>query len=565
MSRLLTTSRLIGFAPPVLCCAALFICVLISAPFANAGFNDDWSYSYVAQKLAETGHLHYSGWGSPTILFQSLWGAAWIRMFGFSFNLLRAVSIPFSIGFVLLTFGLARDVGLNKSLAAFAALTVACSPLFVPIAASFMTEPYACFFSLLCVYAGVNSAAATDSQHALSWLWLVAISGVLGGADRQSVWAAPMLLIPYLLWSRRSDRRYSVHAILSWCICAAFMIFVLWQFSQPYGPLHLSQPQVMEILVDHWAPALISLASLALSGILMMWPIFFCVGSLRKNLGLNRFVTLFAISAMITVMLVWLRVGLVPFVGNILSPTGILEGGREALGYRPDILPLVSRLILTWLLTSSVAVGVYLHHKCPGILGQIPRHIFMIFFFGYVPLLIPGALIGLTFDRYLLPLLPIGVVTLLVLLQYHIHRIPITGWAGLFIFASYSVLTTHDYFSALRARGTVAEILKSNGVSVQHISAGLEYDGWTQLQLAGVLKAVQFGDPYEGNTTDTFWFWNYTPAIKPDFVVVNAQRSVVLANERLRIPFRTWVPPFERAAVALKRLDLKNSKQQSQN
>ena len=35
----------------------------------------------MALKLAETGRLHYSGWGSPMILVQTLWGAAWIRLF----------------------------------------------------------------------------------------------------------------------------------------------------------------------------------------------------------------------------------------------------------------------------------------------------------------------------------------------------------------------------------------------------------------------------------------------------------------------------------------------------
>src|SRR3954468_21221392 len=140
---------------PLLCSLALIACVVIANPFVDSPFNDDWSYSDTALKLAQTGRIHYNGWGSPTILFQSAWAALFIRLFGFSFNLLRLISMPFSIGFVCLTYFIGRRLGLRRSFAGFAALTVAVSPLFIPLAASFMTEPYACFFTALCIHAAL--------------------------------------------------------------------------------------------------------------------------------------------------------------------------------------------------------------------------------------------------------------------------------------------------------------------------------------------------------------------------------------------------------------------------
>jgi hypothetical protein len=135
----------------LLCLGIPLLCVLIARPFGKIAFDDDWSYSHIALKFAQTGHLQYDGWGSPTLLFQSLWAAGWIRILGFSFDLMRLITLPFSLGFVLLVYVLGRKIGLRCELALFGALTVGTAPLFLPIAASFMTDPYGCCSALCAV------------------------------------------------------------------------------------------------------------------------------------------------------------------------------------------------------------------------------------------------------------------------------------------------------------------------------------------------------------------------------------------------------------------------------
>src|SRR5437868_619532 len=53
MARLLLQHRSVLYS--LLCCAAVLICIALAHPFANSAFNDDWAYSRVALKLAETG------------------------------------------------------------------------------------------------------------------------------------------------------------------------------------------------------------------------------------------------------------------------------------------------------------------------------------------------------------------------------------------------------------------------------------------------------------------------------------------------------------------------------
>ena len=342
---------------PVLCCAALLICIALAHPFANCAFNDDWSYSDVALKLAETGWLHYNGWGSPMILVQTVWGAAWIRLFGFSFNVLRAATIPFSVGFVLLVYALGRRAGLRGELALFGALTVGTSPLFVPLAASFMTDAYSCFFIAICLYAAIAGAETTRGAVAARWLWLLALSGIVGGSNRQVVWAAPLALIPYLFWKRRTDRRFAIHVLLAYGVCVSAILLLMAKLSQPYAPFELSKRQTFELLLHSGWIAPLVLLDLALSSILVCLPAFMCVGRLWRKLSPVHLVAAALTCTIVTgclVVIFGLRNGLAPFLGNKLSPYGILYPGQDSLGSRPVTLPLLLRLGVTWFLLFSV-------------------------------------------------------------------------------------------------------------------------------------------------------------------------------------------------------------------
>ena len=90
------------------------------------------------------------------------------------------------------------------------------------------------------------------------------------------------------------------------------------------------------------------------------------------------------------------------------------------------------------------------------------------------------------FDRYLILLLPVLVVPLLWQFQHRIHETPPAwGWAVLGLFACFGIAITHDYLAAGRARVQAATTAIAAGIPRPHISAGLEYDGWTQLEQTG--------------------------------------------------------------------------------
>ncbi len=235
-------------------------------------------------KLAETGRLQYNGWGSPILLFQSFWAAPWILAFGFSMQVLQVAMIPISLGFVALVYATGRAMGLSQELSAFASIATGASPLFLPLAASFMTDSPGCLFCMLCVYSALRSVQAANSRAATKWLWALALAGVIGGANRQVVWIAPVVLVPYLLWvRRRADSTFRIHAVAAYGASGIVIVAILHFLSQPYGPLQLSHEELMSVFRNGSGKAIALAASLILVCVFAGLPAFCCLLPLARR------------------------------------------------------------------------------------------------------------------------------------------------------------------------------------------------------------------------------------------------------------------------------------------
>ncbi len=555
--------RSVRYIRPFLCAIALLACVSVANPFVNSAFNDDWSYSDVALKLAETGSFHYNGWGSPTIVFQSIWAALWIRIFGFSFNLLRIVTLPFSAGFILLSYALARKSGLRRNFALFTALSVAVSPLFIPLAATFMTEPYACFSTILCIYATVESAESQDTSFSTRWLWILAVSGILGGSDRQTVWVAPLVLIPYLFWKKRSDQRFGFNAGVAYATCLAALALVVHYFSQRYGPMELTKRQLFGLVVHNGHEAVHLMVSILLAGLLMSLPALLCLQPLWKRIRRRQILSLVLLCVLGFDYLRYAfgpKLGVVPFFGNILTPFGILDLWIDGLGFRPLLLNRFLCYGLTIFLLFCLGTWIYLvrEFKNRDWFSCTPIAVSGLFACAYIPLLFPGALLGFNYDRYVLPLVPLMIILILLPFQSVMENVPVTAWVCLTSFATYGIVTTHDYFATLRARAEAGQQVVRQGLPRERVSIGLEHDAWMQLQLAGKMRPTLFGDEVRFDIPNRHWFWLYTTSIQPDYVAVSSRRDSLPKGQLLYVPFTAWTFPFKRAIAVVKREELPN-------
>ena len=124
----------------LLCSFALPVCTLIARPFVEVGINDDFTYIRSALHLAQTGRIAYFGWGSPILGWQLYLGALFIKLFGFSFSVVRFSVLLVAAATVYLLHRILVRCGISEANATIGTLTFALSPLFLPLAFSFMTR-----------------------------------------------------------------------------------------------------------------------------------------------------------------------------------------------------------------------------------------------------------------------------------------------------------------------------------------------------------------------------------------------------------------------------------------
>ena len=194
--------------------------VVLTNPICESPFNDDWSYSFTVKHLLETGKLTYNGWASASLIAQAYWGLLWVKVFGFSYTVLRLSTLPLAAMAISLCYLLARRVGLQPRFAVFAALSVGLSPLYLPVASSFMTDAAGLFCIFLSLYLLIRAIESPGTGVAVAWLAAGLVVGLVGGTGRQIVWVVPLVVGPYAAWLRRDRRIFVFWAILGssgWC------------------------------------------------------------------------------------------------------------------------------------------------------------------------------------------------------------------------------------------------------------------------------------------------------------------------------------------------------------
>ena len=533
--------------------------ILLADPFTLTGFDDDWSYARVALKFAQTGRLQYNGWGSPLQLIQTLWAAPWIRLFGFSFPLVQATTIPFSLGFVLLAYATGRRAGLSRQLSAFAAIGTGTSPLFMPFAASFMTEPCACFFGMACILCALRALQAKDPRGATRWLWALALAGLLGGADRQSVWAAPLALIPCIAWRRRAEPAVRMNSVAAFAALLLAITAVLHWLSPPYVGLQIDSSLLRRLLLHKSVTALEWIGQFLLLATELALPAFIlCLPKLRPERRLFNALIALVIPSL-TVLELLTGGPSAPYGNNTITILGIDIGQQNNTGV--VILPVLAWLVLTGL-TNVCAVSAVVYAIRRRWEGTATENnallVFGAFTLSYLALLIPAGLTEFIFDRYTLPLVPLAFLAVLMAASRRRQTATPLAWACLLLFAWYGIGTTHDYAAAQRAKVSAARLLEHSGVARTRISASFEYDAWGQLERTETARGTRYSDHVANNSARGFWFelWDHLADLNPDYVMLNATDSRRPQVGEFPVEYSAWIPPFRRYIVVWKRADL---------
>ena len=549
--------RRIAFHPALWCSIAVALCVLASRPRLEMRFSDDFSYIWTAKTLADTGHVVYNGWATAMLGWQIYLGALFIKLFGFSFTAVRASNVIVGMATAALLQRLFVRLGLNEWNATWATLTLALSPLVLPLTVSFMTDVPGLFVILVCLYGCIRAVQANSDQAAIRWLIFAALSNAVGGTVRQITWLGVLVMVPCTVWAIRRRRGALVAGSLLWVISAVFIAGCMYWFKrQPYSvsePLlagiHLSSHKYQAILFfllpvliafatrypvrERWAQvqaAAVVIAVLAAGGLcVVIWPRGFHIA---------------------------FQYLLAPFSDGEVTTKGFDIGGFP--GNRPDVLSMSSRITLTVIIFSAffaflltVANARRLEKLPDSDNGeQISNQTLLImlgpFTVCYAILMVTRAAV---FERYFLPLLFVFLVFILRFYQARVApRLPVLTCVSVILFGIYGVVTLHDFLAANRAGLEAADELRAAGVPRNEIRAGFQFDAWTQIDLTGYLLPKK---PWQSPPECVSWWDKYTPAIHGRYQL-SYSPSCFPESGFSPVDYATWLAPHDQKIYILK-------------
>ena len=553
----------------IICACVPAALLLVSWPVAEMGFVDDWSYVKTGFVFARTGHLVYNGWATAMLGWAIPWAALFIKLFGFSFTAVRLSTLPLAMASVYLFHASLLRFRITARNAIVGALTLGLSPLFLPLAASYMTDVAGLFCILLCLYLCQRALAAQSDRSTILWLAGAALTNLAGGTVRQLAWLGTLVMVPSTAWLLRKRTGVKPVAFLLWIASVIGVLACMrWFERQPYAlPEKVIQGPVTGAMLGHMFAELLK-AFLCLA--LVTFPILIAWIPVQRSLSRSARARIASILVALTVASVVLGARgsldhrVMPWLGHVIGTLSIFSSTGEMLGGRPVTLTLPIRVALSLLVIAAALTLV--EHLLAKLRQREERSAVSLwdawwmlgpFAITYVAFLVPRALYSFIYDRYLLGLMPIAIIFLLLLYQRRVgERLPAIAIATLCLFALYATAGTHDWFALNRARAAAVAQIHALGVPTTSIQGGFDYDGWTEIESAGYIndpRIINPPDAYQPNLEPLrlqsqcrLDFARYTPAIHPRYFVVFAIMPCLRTPGYQSITYNTWLPPFHR-------------------
>jgi len=495
--------------PAILCALALPLCGLLIRPYVETGVIDDGSYIRTAQVLARTGHIVYNGGATAMLGWQLYLGAAFIKLFGFSFTAARSAVLLVAMATAFLLQRTFVRAGIGEWNATIGTLTFVLSPLFLPLSFTFMTDVPGLFCTVLCLYACLRALQAQTTGSAFAWICFAIASNAVGGTVRQTAWLGTLVIVPCTLWLLRRRPRLLQAGLLVWIAgVAAIFAFLHWFYLQPYALREnvtlIGHTQIRGLFRNVTRSALDLPAYLLLPILLMFVPAF-----PWRDRRAVRFASWMALCCLLVALSQMARgtlYGWLQPIGDWFTIHGAVDG-LPIHGSRPVILTYHLLLLIAGATLAAVICLVVLVLTRPASLPLPPTQLEAPSWHQLAVLLIPVTLcyalallaraIYLTiFDRYLL--VPVF-IALLFLLRFYQDRVQPRHRAAsllvLALFAAYGVATTHDAFSMYRARLAAVDELRSAGIEATAIDAGLDTNIVTQIDQAGSENDPRIKEP----------------------------------------------------------------------
>lgn len=579
--RLIADSRLVRSQlwASFFCVAVYAIAITLIWPVVELATDDDFAYGKMALLFAHTGHFVFNGWETAMVGWQVVWGALFIHLFGYSYLTLRLSVIVLGALLAFLLHRVLLRSGVTGTAAVLGTLTVVLSPLFLPMAASYMTDLPALLCIVAAVYGCQRALRANSDRAALAWLCGSAALNVMDGTVRQIAWLGALVIVPSAFWLLRNRPGFKAIGVITWLLSVlSIALLMLWLSHQPYVlPEHILAGRINLVSLRHllracvYGPLEIMCFSLP---VLIAWIFDLRALSRRRRLQLVAFCALITPLLLLAAHHNKIQGRLPPWSANVVGRYGILWS-VPLLGDRPEILPMPITSLLAIVLAASLAGFLIWFRKSfrkewfrkpvqqqPELRNELSLYetciLVLPFSAAYFALLLPRAAFPSTFfdvwDRYYLPLILVAVILLLRLLRERQREVPVSCYAVLLIFGFFAVTATHDMFNAYRAIASIRADLQARGIPLTTVSGPWQEDGANQINVRGYINDDRLENPpgayqlalHPPLEDCGYWFGPLVPALHFQYVLTVEKRSCLVPSQYPDVTYSTWLPPFRR-------------------
>lgn len=488
---------IVGFAVPV----------LLASHYGALDIprSDAWSYLRTLFVWESGGGWDFNNWVSMTLVGQIMLAAPIVLIFGHSVMAVNVTFAAIGVAGLLVLWRLGESLGLTRGASAFVAITIAASPLWGPLAPTYMTDVPVFVFAVAALT--VAQRAFRTASVSMPRLAAAIAIGFVGVSIRQ-YGAIPLLAIfltaALYLRAERDGRRLRILAGMGLVTGVAIVVMLVWWSSVPNGKSLAPAIPTTDFLK---AAYLNGGGFLRLAGITLAPVIVFArpVAIVRRAFRTDRALAglMLGVSAFV---LITAYVPKRPFVGNYFARRGVLADDIMLPGVRPlvipnwafDLLVVIGTLgalvlvlaLVPWITDLRSAIKerrVRIGDPTTALLGFTVAGFAM----GYELALATGLPI---FDRYALPALPLVALLLLrssiarraldaepavgASTQSTNRRVPILAGATLLVLAALGVAYTAESASFDGTRWKVAQLAVDHGFTHVQIDGGYEWVGW---------------------------------------------------------------------------------------
>jgi hypothetical protein len=521
----------------------LFVELLIH-PAGEFPLNDDWSYTRSLQQWFDLHHYHLLGWTSMPLAAHLVWGMLFCKIFGFSFTVLRYSTVVLGCLGGIGAYFLSREFSENKAACFFTALLLLLNPIYLNLSNTFMTDVPFTSFLILSILFFVKGLRQDKLSYIFQGIFFILIATMI----RQLGLLAAGAFSLALLIKNGPDKRSLILSVLATGVpLCVYFLYNHWLNAQHIYPVKydegLRRIQHNLFGTDHstFKYLLRQALNIFVYAGFFTFPLIFRARwfpNWRKRRSPSFLICIVVMAGIGIYCLV--HRNNIPLMGNIMNPFGIGPVElRDITVLRMDHIQKLPAIVWQLLCLVGIVGGGVLLWAMMNSIRHVQKNdrpllwFLLCFAIAYCFVM----LVGGTYDRYLIPLIPVLSVLMLTGLPERepVDRGQATGkqagrfvrlfsghldgrssdrvaagssgrYAAAFFFlvgAWFSIAGTSNYLSWNRTRWNALRYLTyDNGVPPSRIDGGFEFNGYYNYNDEDISGLKEKADP-----TKKSWWW----------------------------------------------------------